>query len=73
MGRDAAEVDHIVGNQTMASADQFEGQFTFAQPRLAGNEHPHAQHIHQHPMHLTALGRCFGEIVAQTVDDPRSR
>ena len=49
VGRDAREVDHVVGHQTMTAADQFESQFALADARFAGDQHAHAEHVHQTP------------------------
>ena len=48
---DALDVDHVISHQAVSTADEFQGQLALAQARVAGDEHAHAQHVHQHAVH----------------------
>ena len=52
------ELDHVVGDQAVAAADELERRArSCRRPTVAGDQHAHAEHVHEHAV---ALGR-FGE------------
>ena len=73
VGRDARELDRIVGHQAVTTRNQFQAKLAFAQARVARNEHADAQYIHEHAVHDDALRQFLGQIHAQKVDHLRGR
>ena len=71
--RDAVEVDRVVGHQAVAARDQLQAQFALAQARLAGDQHAHAQDVHEHAVHRGALGDSCFEVDAHQVDHVAGR
>jgi hypothetical protein len=67
---DAGELDDVVGDQAVAARDEFQGEFALADAGIAGDEHAHAQHVHQHAVQLDR-SRPAGATAraAQQVDD----
>ena len=72
-GRDARDLDHVVGHQAVAAADQLEPELALAYARFAGDEHAEAEHVHEHAVALGALGERLGEVARQLLDHARRR
>ena len=70
---DAVQIHRVVGHQAMTARNQLQAQFTFAQPRLAGDHHAHAENVHEHAVHRRTVGEVARQIGPQHVDHERRR
>ena len=70
---DAVEVHGIIGHQAVAPGDQLQAQLALAQAGFTGDQHAHAQDVHEHAMHGSAVGEMLGQEGAQHIDDKGGR
>ena len=57
---DACHLDDVVGHQAMAAGNEFEGELGLADAGIAGNQGPHAQHVHEHAVQAGGIGQPPG-------------
>ena len=65
---DPVEVHRIIGHQAVATRDQLQAQFAFAQTGLARDQYAQAQNVHEDTVHGDPVGEVFGEVGAQHID-----
>jgi len=70
-GGDARDLDHVVGDQAMAARDQLDAELALAGPRIAGDQHADAEHVHEYAVALDLVGERFGEIAREPLDHLR--
>ena len=73
VGRDAEQLDDVVGDEAVAARDELERQLALADRRRAGDQHAHLQHVEEHAVQRRRFGEHARQVEPEHVDDVRRR
>ena len=49
---DAADLDHIIADETVTALNQFQRALTFADTRVSADQHTDTAYIYKHAVHM---------------------